>query len=50
MKANALFARMREKREYFAVVIDEYGGMTGIATLHDIMETLLGDLTSEEET
>lgn len=49
MKANALFARMREKREYFAVVIDEYGGMTGIATLHDIMETLLGDLTSEEE-
>src|SRR5699024_12255039 len=49
MKANALFARMREKRQYFAVVIDEYGGMTGIATLHEIMETILGDLTSEEE-
>ena len=49
MKANTLFSRMREKREYFAVVIDEYGGMTGIATLHDIMETLLGDLTSEED-
>ena len=49
MKANVLFGRMREKREYFAVVIDEYGGMTGIATLHDIMETLLGDLSTEEE-
>ena len=49
MKANSLFEKMREKGEYFAVVIDEYGGMTGIATLRDIMETILGELSEEEE-
>ncbi len=48
MKANTLFNKMRERGEYFAVVIDEYGGMTGIATLRDIMETLLGELSEEE--
>ena len=48
MKANTIFNNMRERREYFAVVIDEYGGMTGIATLRDIMETLLGELSEEE--
>lgn len=49
MKANSLFEKMREKGEYFAVVIDEYGGMTGIVTLRDIMETILGELTEEED-
>lgn len=48
MKANSLFRKMQENREYFAVVIDEYGGMSGIVTLHDIMETLLGDLSEKE--
>ena len=32
MKANSLFRKMQENREYFAVVIDEYGGMSGIVT------------------
>ncbi len=49
MKANTLFGKMKEKGEYFAVVIDEYGGMTGIATLRDIMETLLGEMAEEED-
>ena len=48
MKANSLFRKMQENREYFAVVIDEYGGMSGIVTLHDIMEALLGDLSEKE--
>lgn len=48
MKANALFKKMQENREYFAVVIDEYGGMSGIVTLHDITEALLGDLSEKE--
>ena len=48
MKANSLFRKMQESREYFAVVIDEYGGMSGIVTLHDIMEALLGDLSEKE--
>lgn len=48
MKANVLFRNMQQRREYFAVVIDEYGGMTGIVTLHDIMEAILGELSEKE--
>lgn len=44
MKANVLFEQMKERRKYFAVVVDEFGGIAGIATLHDIMESLVGDL------
>lgn len=50
MKANVLFRNMRTKGFYFAVVIDEYGGLSGIVTLHDLMEALVGDLWEEEET
>ena len=49
MKANILFQKMRETRQYFAVLVDEYGGMSGIVTLHDLMETLVGDLYEEDE-
>lgn len=44
MKANDLFERMKRERNYFAVVLDEYGGMFGIVTLHDVMELLVGEL------
>lgn len=49
MKANVLFKNMRQKGVYFAVVIDEYGGLSGIITLHDLMEALVGDLHDQEE-
>lgn len=49
IKANILFQKMRECRQYFAVLVDEYGGMSGIVTLHDLMEALVGDLYDEEE-
>ena len=48
MKANVLFREMKRTRNYFAVVLDEYGGMEGIITLHDLMEALVGDLSDEE--
>lgn len=44
IKANALFEQMKEKKNYFAVVVDEYGTIAGIVTLHDIMESIVGDL------
>lgn len=50
MKANVLFGKMQQGRNYFAVVIDEYGGTTGIVTLHDLIEALVGDLEEKEET
>ncbi len=49
MKANVLFRNMKKKGFYFAVVIDEYGGLSGIITLHDLLEALVGDLREEEE-
>lgn len=49
MKANVLFRKMKQTRNYFAVIIDEYGGMAGIITLHDLVEALVGDLDEKEE-
>ncbi|MBO5279290.1 MAG: HlyC/CorC family transporter [Lachnospiraceae bacterium] len=49
MKANVLFRKMKQTGIYFAVIIDEYGGMSGIITLHDLMEALVGDLDEKEE-
>lgn len=47
--ANTLFYKMKMTREYFFVVVDEYGGMSGIVTLHDLLEQLVGDLTEKDE-
>lgn len=49
MKANVLFKSMKKTRRYFAVVVDEYGGLTGIITLHDLLEALVGDMYETEE-
>ena len=44
VKADVLFANMKKSGNYFAVVLDEYGGMDGIITLRDLIEELVGDL------
>lgn len=49
MHANVLFHDMQMTRRYFAVIIDEYGGLEGIITLHDLMEALVGEIYEEEE-
>lgn len=38
----ALFNQMMEKREHIALVVGKFGGMAGIVTMEDIIETLLG--------
>jgi CBS domain containing-hemolysin-like protein len=37
-----VFEQLMEKREHIALAVDEYGGLTGVVTIEDIMETLLG--------
>jgi CBS domain containing-hemolysin-like protein len=37
-----LFNDFLEKREHIAVVVDEFGGMDGIVTMEDVIETMLG--------
>lgn len=49
MKANVLFRKMKKSGCYFAVVIDEYGGMSGIVTMRDLLELLVGELTEDTD-
>lgn len=47
MKANMLLKSMKQKRIYFAVVIDEYGGMSGIVTVTDLLQCIVGEMFEE---
>ena len=48
VKADVLFQNMKRTGNHFAVVLDEYGGMTGIVTVNDLVEQLVGDLGDDE--
>lgn len=50
MKADILFQNMKSKRTYFAVLLDEHGGMSGIITVQDLIEELVGDMYDANET
>ncbi len=47
VKADVLFRNMKRNRSSFAVVLDEYGGMTGIVTMNDLLEQLVGELSDD---
>ena len=49
VKADVLFRNMKKERHTLAVVLDEYGGMTGIITINDLVEQLVGDLGGDDE-
>jgi putative hemolysin len=44
---GALLRELREARQVMAIAVDEYGGTAGIATLHDVLEELVGEIESE---
>ena len=44
VKADVLFRNMKQTHNTFAVVLDEYGGLTGVVTIQDLIEKLVGAL------
>ena len=49
MKADVLFRNMKKEKKHFAVVLDEYGGLSGVISMHDLMELLVGDLDEDDK-
>jgi len=47
VRTDILFRNMKKTRNHFAVVLDEYGGMSGIVTMSDLLEQLVGDLDDD---
>jgi putative hemolysin len=48
-KAYQVLEKFKERRVHFGVIVDEYGAMLGIATLNDILDALVGDLSETDE-
>ena len=49
MKLHAIMDEFRSRRTHMAVVADEYGGITGIVTMEDVLEQLVGDIWDEND-
>ncbi len=49
-RANQLLSIFQQARQHLAVVVDEYGGVSGVVTLEDVLEVLTGELVDETDT
>ena len=47
VRADVLFRQMKQSRNHFAVVLDEYGGTAGVVTINDLLEQLVGELDDD---
>lgn len=48
-RLNILLKEFREKRNHMAVVIDEYGGVSGLITIEDVLEEIVGEIEDEHD-
>ena len=48
-RADALLRQMQREATHLALVVDEYGGISGLVTLEDLIEELLGDINDEHD-
>ncbi len=48
-RAGDLFREMRRRRFHMAIVVDELGSVTGLVTLEDLVEEMLGDIADEHD-
>jgi len=48
-RLNMLLHEFRKNRQHIAIVVDEYGGVSGLITIEDVIEQIVGDIEDEHD-
>jgi magnesium and cobalt transporter len=48
-RVNVLLKEFRNKRNHMAIVVNEYGGISGLVTIEDVLEQIVGDIEDEHD-
>jgi magnesium and cobalt transporter len=48
-RLNALLKEFRNSRNHMAIVVDEYGGVSGLLTIEDVLEEIVGEIDDEHD-
>ena len=48
-RLSTLLSEFRESHNHMAIVVDEYGGVSGLATIEDVLEQIVGDIDDEHD-